>query len=356
MGAWFGKVTHRFSLMTLPALFISHGSPMLALEQGSTTHFLQALSAGFSRPRAIVVASAHWETAEPRVTGAAKPETIHDFHGFPQALYALRYPARGEPALAARVVQMLQAAGIAAGIDEARGLDHGAWNPLLLMYPAADIPVIALSIQPKRDARWHYTLGKVLGALRAEDILVIGTGNLTHNLYQAMRGHHDSTPAWVTEFAEWVAQRVAANDIEALLAWQERAPFAIENHPTPEHFLPFFIALGAGGTAHHAQRLHRDISLGVLAMDAYMFGETADTLEQLCEAMQQEAVYHAYATALKAADAAGPKEIPKADGLLHHAEAMLREAMAQRGVSVKDSAAVMQMLKTLARAVAKPES
>jgi len=256
----------------LPALFISHGSPMLALEDAPTTKFLRGLAAGMPKPDAILIASAHWETDEPMVTGNAHPETIHDFQGFPKELYALRYPAPGDPPLALRAQSLLAGAGFKAGIDPMRGLDHGAWNPLLLMYPQADIPVIELSVQPGRDARWHYRIGQALAPLRKENILIIGTGNLTHNLREAFRGHHLETPAWVTAFAAWVAERAAAGDTEGLLDWQNLAPHARENHPTPEHFLPFFTALGAAGTPLKARHLHEDTALGVLAMDAYAFG------------------------------------------------------------------------------------
>jgi len=255
-----------------PTLFISHGSPMLALEEEPTAKFLQNLSSKLPTPQAIIVASAHWETNEPQITGAAQPATIHDFKGFPKALYDLRYPSPGAPQLAARIESLLKAVGFNASIDYSRGLDHGVWNPLLLMYPDAAIPVVELSIQPHRDARWHYKLGQALSALRAENILIIGTGNLTHNLYQAMRGNHHTVPSWVTAFAEWVAKCMSDNDLESLFEWERLAPYAKENHPTAEHFLPLFVALGAANTPLNAQRLHSDITLGVLAMDAYKFG------------------------------------------------------------------------------------
>ncbi len=245
---------------------------MLALEEAPTTIFLRSLTVNFPKPTAIIVASAHWETDIPMLTSAERPETIHDFQGFPKALYNLRYPAAGDPMLARRIQSMLTDAGFSAGVDATRGFDHGAWNPLLLMYPHADIPVIELSVQPHKDARWHYHIGQTLARLRTENILIIGTGNLTHNLREAFRGHHATTPEWVSAFAKWVAERVAEEDIESLLDWQTSAPYARENHPTPEHFLPFFVALGAAGTPLHAKRLHDDTAMGVLAMDAYAFG------------------------------------------------------------------------------------
>ncbi len=258
----------------LPSLFISHGSPMLALEDAPTSQFLRGLAAQLpQRPRAIVVASAHWETRAPELTSAAHPEIIHDFYGFPEALYQLRYPSPGDPSLAAWAQSLLSAAGIEAALHPTWPLDHGVWNPLLLMYPKADIPVVELSIQSTRDARYHYALGQALAPLREEGVLVIGSGNLTHNLREAFRGHYPHPPAWVTDFADWVAARVAAGDVESLLAWEKLAPHAKQNHPTPEHFLPFFVALGAGSTPLQATRLHADTELGVLAMDAYAFGE-----------------------------------------------------------------------------------
>jgi 4,5-DOPA dioxygenase extradiol len=262
----------------MPALFISHGSPMLALEEEPTTLFLRTLPTHFLKPKAIVIASAHWETSEPMVTGSAHPETIHDFGGFPKELYALRYLAPGDPALAQRIQMLLAKAGFKAGIDTARGLDHGAWDPLMVMYPAADIPIIELSVQPGRDARWHYRVGQALAPLHDENILIIGSGNLTHNLREAFRGHCTQIPVWVSEFAEWVASRVENNDIESLLNWEALAPNAKQNHPTPEHFLPFFIALGAAENSSQAQRLNKEMAMGVLAMDVYVFGDnTAST-------------------------------------------------------------------------------
>ncbi|MDE3016774.1 MAG: dioxygenase [Pseudomonadota bacterium] len=260
-------------IFLMPTLFISHGSPMLALEEEPTTRFLRSLSAQLPRPKAIVIASAHWETGDPMITGSANPETIHDFSSFPKELYQLRYPVPGDPALAEHIQLLLTKAGFKAGIDPTRGLDHGAWNPLLLMYPAANIPVIELSVQPERDAQWHYQIGQALSPLREEEVLVIGTGNLTHNLREAFRGHHVQTPSWVSVFARWVADKVEKNDTESLLNWKHLAPHARENHPTPEHFLPLFVALGAAENVSQVKRLNVEMAMGVLAMDVYAFGK-----------------------------------------------------------------------------------
>ena len=258
-------------MSALPTLFLSHGVPTLALEQGATSSFLRGLAATLPAPRAIIMASAHWETEAPMITGVEKPETIHDFHGFPEELHALQYRAPGNPALAKQMQILLKEAGIDAGIDLTRGLDHGTWSPLVLSYPNAAIPVVQISVQPHKDPRWHYQIGQALAPLRNNKVLIIGSGNLTHNLREATRGNYNSIPSWVSAFAEWVAERAAEGDIESLLDWQKLAPFAHENHPTPEHFMPFFVALGAVGIPLHAKRLHEDTTFGVLAMDAYAF-------------------------------------------------------------------------------------
>ena len=265
-------------LSTLPALFISHGSPMMALEDSPTSTYLRALTGQFSRPSAIVVISAHWETDVPEITASPTPDTLHDFTGFPPELYAVHYAAAGNPELAHRIHTLLNDTGMTAKLDETRGIDHGVWSPLLLMYPEADIPVVEISVQPHKSALDHYRLGQILAPLRDENILIIGTGNMTHNLREIFRGGHTDVPDWVVAFADWIAEKLEARDIESLLNWQMLAPFAMKNHPTPEHFLPFFGALGAGLGNHSdpsatpIQRLHRDVDMHVLAMDSYAFG------------------------------------------------------------------------------------
>jgi 4,5-DOPA dioxygenase extradiol len=258
---------------TMPALFLSHGSPMLLLEDGRAHRFLKTYAADLPRPTAIVVASAHWETAEPRVTASPKPPTIHDFGGFPEALHRMQYPAPGDPDLAARAVALLRDAGFAAAADPARGLDHGCWVPLSLLYPAADIPVLQVSIQSHRDAAHHLRLGAALRPLRDAGVLVAGSGSLTHNVMMLRRGTGDSLPAppWVAAFDQWVAERVAARDLDALLDWHDAAPYALENHPTDDHFLPFFVALGAASPEAVGTRIHHSHTYAALAMDAYAF-------------------------------------------------------------------------------------
>src|SRR5581483_2260459 len=189
----------------LPALFISHGSPMMALEPSPARDFLAGLGATLPRPRAIAIASAHWETPQPRVNAVAVNDTIHDFYGFPPALFAMRYPAPGDPALAQRIAGLLRDAGLPADVDRARGLDHGAWVPLTLMYPAHDIPVVQVSLQPDGDAAYHLRVGRALEPLRNADVLVIGSGSFTHNLGRLRRSAPDAPPPPdVVAFADWM--------------------------------------------------------------------------------------------------------------------------------------------------------
>ncbi len=253
-----------------PTLFVSHGAPTLPLDDSETAQFLKTL-AWPAPPKAIIAISAHWTTAQPTLSSHPHPPMIYDFYGFPAPLYKLQYPAPGDPALAARVRDLLAKSGLSAQLDPARGFDHGVWTPLLLLWPEARIPVVPLSVQPGRDAAWHYRIGQQLAALRDEGILIFASGNLTHNLREAFGAPRTRTPRWVTEFADWVEQRLADGDIDALLDWENAAPHALRNHPTPEHFLPLFVALGAAGEAGRSTMLHRSIDMDVLAMDAYRF-------------------------------------------------------------------------------------
>jgi len=255
----------------IPATFVSHGAPTLPLEPADPTHvFLAGLAAEIGRPRAILCASAHWDAPGPAVTGTAEPRTIHDFTGFPPPLYALRYEPPGEPAIAARAVALLAAAGIACGTDPARGLDHGAWVPLSLAFPDADVPVVQLAVSSRRDARAHFALGQALAPLREEGVWIVGSGGATHNLgrmdWEAPPGE---APADILAFEEWLVSNVEAGETAALLDWETAAPAAFANHPTPEHFLPLFIALGAAGQGARGRTLHRAMAYGALSMDAF---------------------------------------------------------------------------------------
>ncbi len=257
----------------LPTTFVSHGAPTLAIERADPTHvFLQGLGARIGRPRAIVCASAHWDAPAPAVTAAPRMTTIHDFTGFPAPLYALRYEPAGDPALAARVVALLGAAGIACASHPTRGLDHGAWVPLSLAYPAADVPVIQVAVSSGRDARAHFALGQALGPLRDEGVWIVGSGGATHHLGRIdWRAAPGEAPADVRAFADWLGERIAAGDTAALVEWETRAPSPFANHPTPEHFLPLFVALGAAGAGARGDTLHRAYAYGALALDAFLW-------------------------------------------------------------------------------------
>jgi len=229
--------------MTLPSLFLSHGAPTLPLTDTPARTFLQQLGQTLERPKAILVISAHWETAVPTVSAVDSNATIHDFGGFSRALYDLRYPAPGSPALAARVAEQLRAGGFDCNIDKQRGLDHGAWVPLLLMYPQADIPVLQLSVQPRLGPEHHLRVGRALAALRDEGVLIVGSGFFTHNLRAMSLDGHVSTV--MTEFDHWGADALAHGDLDALLDFQHKAPAAQQAHPRTEHFAPLFVTLGA---------------------------------------------------------------------------------------------------------------
>ncbi|MET4807773.1 class III extradiol ring-cleavage dioxygenase [Limibacillus sp. MBR-115] len=261
----------------MPALFVSHGSPMLAVEKDAPGHrFLEGLAASLPRPEGILVISAHWETDKAAVSLATAPDTIHDFYGFPRQLYELTYPAAGSPSLAQRTADLLKAGGLPTTLDESRGLDHGAWVPLLLAYPEADIPVTQLSVQTHKGPAHHRALGRLLAPLRDEGILILGSGSLTHDL-GSFRGQAPDAPvpAWVSDFADWMAERVTSGDNDAIEDYREKAPHAARNHPTEEHLLPLHVALGAGEGPTgktHGEVLHRSYDRAILALDAYAFG------------------------------------------------------------------------------------
>jgi 4,5-DOPA dioxygenase extradiol len=254
----------------LPSIFISHGSPTLALDPGEAGAFWRKLAQSLPRPKAVLCVSAHWYTHAPLLCTAERPETIHDFYGFPEPMYRLRYPAPGAPALAKRAMALLHAAGIPAAAEPEYGLDHGAWVPLQFLYPDADVPVAQLSVQPYRDARWHQRMGAALAPLKDEGALILGSGGATHNLRELVRGGA-AVPSWAEAFDEWLAKALAEGDEEELLDWETKAPHAQRAHPSPEHFLPLFVAWGAAGKGATGERLYRDFTMGGLSMAAFRF-------------------------------------------------------------------------------------
>ena len=259
-----------------PSLFVSHGSPMFALEPGVLGPNLSRVGARLAGIRAIVIVSPHWSTRGVRVTGAASPETIHDFGGFPPPLYTLQYPAPGEPALASRVAESLKAAGFAASVDPGRGLDHGAWVPLRYLVPQADVPVLHVSLPQGIDTAGALRLGEALRPLRDEGVFVVGSGSLTHNLYEFRQ--HIADPEYAQQFADWVADAVARRDVDALVGYRARAPHAARAHPTEEHYLPLLVALGASDADDARTLVEGGMTYGVLSMDSFGFGLDADAL------------------------------------------------------------------------------
>lgn len=256
----------------LPVLFVPHGAPTFALRPGDAGAAMSAFAARLPRPRAIVILSAHWETHAPTVGTTAActtGDTIHDFWGFPESLYNLDYPAAGNPAVSEEVLQAFRNAGFAAQLEGNRGLDHGAWIPLRLMYPAHDIPVIPISLQSPLGPEHHYALGLALKELPKQGILVVASGNLTHNLrdYQTTRG----IPEYVREFADWIWARIEAQDIGGLIDYRAIAPHGARAHPSEDHLLPLHFALGAAGSDWRAERLYAGIDDRVLAMDSFAF-------------------------------------------------------------------------------------
>lgn len=259
----------------LPSLFLSHGAPTLPiypmLPSGAFTH----LGTELPRPRAVLMLSAHWGTRQPVASIAQRPETIHDFYGFPRALYDIQYPAPGAPEVAERAAGLLDAAGIATTTHE-HGLDHGAWVPMLLMFPEADAPVAQLSIQPQSDAAHHFRLGRALRPLRDEGVMVIGSGQITHNLREAdFNATPEEADPRVIEFTAWFETKLAERDIDALLDYRRLAPHATLMHPTDEHLLPVFAALGAADDDYQLGIQSLGTYQRVLAMTNYVFASAA---------------------------------------------------------------------------------
>ncbi len=258
---------------TLPTLFISHGSPMHAINAGAAGEVWAQSVSRPPKPNAILMVTAHWESRQPMLSGNPMPPMIYDFGGFPDALYQINYPAAGSPQLARRAAALLQAAGLPAAIDVERGLDHGSWVPLLKMFPAADVPVVQLSVQPLMTPRHHYDVGRALAPLTAEGVLIVGSGHLTHNLRDWMDSRGQTRHmAYAVQFQRWVNERLLADDVDGLIAYREGAVDAVRAHPTEEHFLPLFVALGAAGASPRLERLYDGFEGHALAMDMYRFG------------------------------------------------------------------------------------
>lgn len=255
----------------LPTLFISHGAPTWAMEPGLAGPLIGMLGQSLPRPQAVLVVSPHWITRDVLVTGSSLPPTIHDFGGFPDALYRLEYSAPGHPAFAKLTVQMLRAAGWSASIDEQRGLDHGAWVPMRYLFPRADVPVFQVSMPVQLNAESAWMLGKDLAPLSGQGVLIVGSGGLTHNLRELSFDAVTEDP-YAREFVAWVRDAVERHDEERLKSTLAAGPHASRVHPTPEHFLPLLVAAGASGRNDSVTVLPGGMVYGALSMESYVFG------------------------------------------------------------------------------------
>ena len=256
----------------LPTIFISHGAPTIALESTPASLFLQELGSKLPRPKAILTISAHWTTPHPQFSLSSNPITIHDFGGFPPALYELQYAAPGAPELSLRAAELLKQAGIECATVPERGYDHGVWIPLQLMFPAADIPIAQLSCQPAAAPVDHFKIGQALTSLRDEGVLIIASGTAVHNL--GTISLNAEPPAWAVKFEQWLYDEVNSGKANNLLQYRALVPEGAIAHPSTEHFQPIFVALGAASNNDGHFRgsvLHRSWAYGCLSMAAYAF-------------------------------------------------------------------------------------
>lgn len=256
----------------IPSIFISHGAPTIALENRGAVEVWSQLGKILPRPKNILVVSAHWTTPYPELMGAEKPETVHDFYGFPKPLYQIKYPAPGCPELAHKLRTLFVGMGGKAHINPYQGFDHGAWIPLMFMFPKADIPVTQISIQPNETPEYHYKLGEALKIMSELGTLVLASGSITHNLSEWRPGtpEEEQKPLnYVKEFQEWMHQKIMSGNIQEVLNYEKLAPWAQRAHPTNEHLLPLFVAMGAG--LGKPMRHYDQINEEILAMDVYTF-------------------------------------------------------------------------------------
>lgn len=263
---------------SLPALFVPHGAPTFALRPGDAGEAMAELVLKLGQVKAVLVISAHWDSDAPTLGIASRPETVHDYYGFPQALYSIRYPAPGAVPWAMDARTLLEEAGFGVKLDPLHGLDHGAWIPMRVMFPDAAMPVFTLSLQSRFGPEYHYRLGQALAPLRDAGVLIVGSGNLTHNLmhFGQLRGA-SKPPEYVPAFQSWISSRLAAGDVASLLEYRALAPGAALAHPTDEHLLPLFVALGAAGADFIAEQVYSGIEHNMLAMDAYAFRSGPDS-------------------------------------------------------------------------------
>ncbi|MDQ1235170.1 4,5-DOPA dioxygenase extradiol [Paenibacillus sp. SORGH_AS306] len=257
----------------MPSYFFAHGAPSLVIEDHEYTQFLKEFAQTLPKPpKAIVIFSAHWESQVQQVSYAKQYETIYDFGGFPDVLYQMTYPALGDASVSEQVTSLLEQHHIASQADDYRGLDHGAWAVLKLIYPQVDIPVIALSVNRHLSNQQQYEIGQALGELREQDILIIGSGGIVHNLRQLNWSAADhQVDSWAADFDQWIQERVEQWNIEELYQYDKLAPFVSQAVPTSEHFIPLLLAMGSGDQNRQAKLLHRSYQYGNLSLAAWQF-------------------------------------------------------------------------------------
>ncbi|MBU3638731.1 class III extradiol ring-cleavage dioxygenase [Polynucleobacter sp. AP-RePozz3-80-G7] len=270
------------TLVAAPLMFISHGAPTFAIEPGILGEQLNHIGQNLSDVKAILVVSPHWQTADIEVMTNPQPETIHDFYGFPKPLYELSYPVKGATDVAKKAIDALKQAGFIVQENPTRGLDHGTWVPLMHLLPNGDIPVFQVSMPKGLDPQSAYELGKTLGPLRKEGVMIIASGSMTHNLHDFRQGVGGDLP-YVSSFSDWVKQAVQSERLDQLLAYREFAPGAMRAHPTDEHFLPLFIALGARLGDVNLKTIEGGIEYGILSMDSFAWGLNKSIVSNLVE-------------------------------------------------------------------------
>jgi len=263
-------------MTVLPSLFLAHGAPDLVISDHTAKRFLNRLADLLPRPRAILIISAHWETTTTALTTAVAPSTVHDFTGWPSSLYELSYPAHTDATLIERTKALLDTAGVPVIEDAVRGYDHGAWVPLLLSYSDAEIPVVQLSMLRGSNTKQQFSFGQALAPLRQEGVLIIGSGATVHNLYE-MSPEGTPAPDWAEGFDQWLFDCIERRNLEALLRFPAEPITAQRAHPSIEHFLPIYLAMGAGWDGGFARRLHHSYSYGSIGMACYAFGHSTDT-------------------------------------------------------------------------------
>lgn len=259
----------------LPSLFVAHGAPLLAIENNSYTEFLRKLANDLPRPETIILFSAHWESDVQKVSCVDEYSTIYDFGGFSEELYQMKYPAKGNHKLVKEIEALFKQQEISYEIDTKRGLDHGAWIVLKLMYPNADIPVISMSVNPTLSADKQYAIGKALSDLRDQNILIMASGGTVHNL-RAVNFARDNGQAddWALEFDLWLEAHLKNWDLNSLFSYETKAlhaQFAVPPHGN-EHFIPIFYAMGAAHDYKKASLLHRSYRYGNLSHSVWQFG------------------------------------------------------------------------------------